>query len=272
MNLECENTTSTKRGVYLYRGSIIYLTRHHKAKLTNNWEFYVARFLPSWAGHVVFYYLAYIRPFVGDVHQPFNRFDDQGPNVDLNVAFAWQSGHRPIARATNYGLDGAFPTQLQPSLLRAYEWVSTRWHEFLRQGSKSASQPSSDKGTTRLGQASDDLGQRSPQVSLVQELRQQVTPPRSSPTLPIGLSPSETTSSHYHYLSIPPSVSDLILLRYPLNYHLPNLNGVNEPIRPRHLLNYHLANLNGSEAEVYMSTLVRIHQAISTLTPALTVR
>jgi hypothetical protein len=131
---------------------------------------------------------------VQDVHQPFNRFDDQGPDADLNVAFAWQSGHRPIARATNYGLDGAFPTQLQPSLLRAYEWVSARWHEFLRQGSKSASQPSSDKGTTRLGQASDELCQRSPQVSLVQELRQQVTPPRSSPTLPIVLSPSETTS------------------------------------------------------------------------------
>jgi hypothetical protein len=54
----------------------------------------------------------------------------------MNVVFAWQSGHRPIQRATTYGLDGAFPTQLQPALLRAYEWASTRWHEFLHQPSK----------------------------------------------------------------------------------------------------------------------------------------
>ncbi|KAJ5611429.1 hypothetical protein N7510_008148 [Penicillium lagena] len=69
LNLECENTTSTERGVYLYRGSVIYLTRHYKAKLTNNREFYVARFLPSRAGHIVFYYLAYIRPFVAMLQQ-----------------------------------------------------------------------------------------------------------------------------------------------------------------------------------------------------------
>ncbi|KAB8212659.1 hypothetical protein BDV33DRAFT_211083, partial [Aspergillus novoparasiticus] len=76
-----------------------------------------------------------------EVHRPFNRFDDKSLHADPNVAFAWQSGHRPIARALNYGLDGAFPTQLQPSLLQAYEWVSTRWHEFLGQGSKSTVRP-----------------------------------------------------------------------------------------------------------------------------------
>jgi hypothetical protein len=54
----------------------------------------------------------------------------------VNVAYAWQSGHRPLQRANTYGLDGAFPTHLQPSLLRVYEWVSTRWHEFLIQPSK----------------------------------------------------------------------------------------------------------------------------------------
>jgi hypothetical protein len=57
-------------------------------------------------------------------------------NTDLNVAPAWQSGHRPLQRGTTYGLDGAYPTQLQPALLRAYEWASTRWHEFLHQPSK----------------------------------------------------------------------------------------------------------------------------------------
>ena len=68
---------------------------------------------------------------VREVHVPFNRFDDRSHQADLNVAFAWQSGHRPLERGATYGLDGAFPSTLQPSLLRAYQWVSTRWHEFL---------------------------------------------------------------------------------------------------------------------------------------------
>jgi hypothetical protein len=64
----------------------------------------------------------------------------------VNVAYAWQSGHRPLQRANTYGLDGAFPTHLQPSLLRVYEWVSTRWHEFLIQPSKDS--PSSPVAST----------------------------------------------------------------------------------------------------------------------------
>lgn len=75
------------------------------------------------------------------MYLPFNRFDDRGPNADPNVAFAWQSRHRPIVRNSNYGLDGAFPTQLQPSLLRVYKWVSTRWHEFLGHDVESGSMP-----------------------------------------------------------------------------------------------------------------------------------
>ncbi|KAH7024319.1 uncharacterized protein B0I36DRAFT_294906 [Microdochium trichocladiopsis] len=67
---------------------------------------------------------------------PFNRYDDLGPNANINAIFAWQSSHRPLQRATTYGLDGAFPTQLQPSLIRIYEWASFRWHEFLHQPSR----------------------------------------------------------------------------------------------------------------------------------------
>ncbi|KAL5318142.1 hypothetical protein ACEPPN_013200 [Leptodophora sp. 'Broadleaf-Isolate-01'] len=63
---------------------------------------------------------------VQEVHKPFNRFDDVGARADQNVVFAWQSGHRPLQRGTTYGLNGAFPNQLQPALLRAYEWASTR--------------------------------------------------------------------------------------------------------------------------------------------------
>ncbi|KAL5371137.1 hypothetical protein DPSP01_014468 [Paraphaeosphaeria sporulosa] len=80
--------------------------------------------------------IAITEKHVKEVHQRFNRYDDRSPNADINVAFAWQSGHRPLQRANTYGLDGAFPTHLQPSLLRVYEWVSMRWHEFLHRADK----------------------------------------------------------------------------------------------------------------------------------------
>lgn len=80
--------------------------------------------------------IAITEKHVKEVHQRFNRYDDKSPGADINVAYAWQSGHRPLQRANTYGLDGAFPTHLQPALLRVYEWVSMRWHEFLRQASK----------------------------------------------------------------------------------------------------------------------------------------
>ncbi|KFZ16922.1 hypothetical protein V502_04827 [Pseudogymnoascus sp. VKM F-4520 (FW-2644)] len=63
--------------------------------------------------------------------KPFNRYDDHSANADPNVVFAWQSGHRPLERGMTYGLDGAFPSQLQPALLNIYEWASVEWHQFL---------------------------------------------------------------------------------------------------------------------------------------------
>ncbi|KAA8617310.1 DUF3505 domain-containing protein [Pyrenophora tritici-repentis] len=92
--------------------------------------------------------IAITEKHVKEVHQRFNRYDDKSPNADMNVAYAWQSGHRPLQRANTYGLDGAFPTHLQPSLLRVYEWVSTRWHEFLTQPSKDSPLPSSPSAGT----------------------------------------------------------------------------------------------------------------------------
>ncbi|OBT60212.1 hypothetical protein VE03_10258 [Pseudogymnoascus sp. 23342-1-I1] len=182
LDLEIQNGPSTKRGIYVWNGFVVYLTRHHKAKRSNNSEFYVVRFLPARLGHIMYKYLVYIRPFlsmlqrqrdsyfkevvptrllattevwglpansqlyrqltigitekhVQEVHKPFNRFDDVGARANRNVAFAWQSGHRPLQRATTYGLDGTFPARLQPALLRLYEWVSVQWHEFLHQPS-----------------------------------------------------------------------------------------------------------------------------------------
>ncbi|KAJ0139660.1 hypothetical protein HZ326_17414 [Fusarium oxysporum f. sp. albedinis] len=59
---------------------------------------------------------------VREVSRPFNRFDDRTDTADRGVVFAWSSGHRPLQRARTYGLDGAFPTHLQPQLLERYEW------------------------------------------------------------------------------------------------------------------------------------------------------
>jgi hypothetical protein len=217
-SLECQNGPSTQRGIYVWNGSVIYITRHHKAKRSTNREFHVVRFMPVQLGHVMYKYLVYIRPFtdmlrreqsssldmpigrllfqtsharnkpwdsgrltailkkataevwgkpinsqlyrqlsigiserhVREIHKPFNRYDDKGQDADLNVVFAWQSGHRPLQRGTTYGLDGAFPTKLQPTLLRAYEWASTRWHEFIHQPSKVMPQQNKTKATKSL--------------------------------------------------------------------------------------------------------------------------
>jgi hypothetical protein len=204
LGLECSNGWTTRRGIYAWKGSLMYVIRHHKTKRSTNREFNVVRFLPVQLGHSMYKYLVYIRPFldmlqrerapsrlvepspllfrggnalekpwpsarltailkkatgeawgqpvtsrlfrqlsigitekhVKEVHTPFNQYDDQGREADLNVVFAWQSGHRPLQRGTTYGLDGAFPHLMQPALLRAYEWASTRWHEFLHLPSK----------------------------------------------------------------------------------------------------------------------------------------
>ena len=63
--------------------------------------------------------------------RPFNRCDDKSADADIEVAFAWQSGHRPNQRGTNYGIDAAYPDSLQPALLRVYQWASREWHCFL---------------------------------------------------------------------------------------------------------------------------------------------
>ncbi|KAG7408489.1 hypothetical protein Forpe1208_v012076 [Fusarium oxysporum f. sp. rapae] len=206
LHILLRNCGTAERGLYVYNGFMIYLTRSHKAKRSTNREFVVARFLPIQVGHLVYKYLVYIRPFVDmlareqypyisecswymfryrfepdsspwaterltntikcytgkawgqsvtlrllrqlcigiaekhvrEVSRPFNRFDDRTDAADRGVAFAWQSGHRPLQRARTYGLDGAFPTKLQPQLLQLYEWVSVRWHEFLHMPSKLA--------------------------------------------------------------------------------------------------------------------------------------
>jgi hypothetical protein len=76
--------------------------------------------------------IAFTERHVQQNANPFNRFDDRTANADISVAFAWQSGHRPMQRACTYGLDGAFPDSLQPALLRVYKLISSAWHRFLQ--------------------------------------------------------------------------------------------------------------------------------------------
>ncbi|CAM1507683.1 Fc.00g073240.m01.CDS01 [Cosmosporella sp. VM-42] len=209
LSLWCENTEFGERGIYVHQGSLIYVTRHHKAKRSTNREFIVARFLPAEISHLLYKYCAFIRGFVNmldrernfagsnglrssallfraraasgskpwqtsqltkllkkvtttmwgypvhsqllrqlcigitekhvcEVYRPFNRFDDTSDDAHRNVVFAWQSGHRPLQRGRTYGLDGAFPTKLQPQLLDLHQCASTKWHEFLHLPSKLA--------------------------------------------------------------------------------------------------------------------------------------
>ena len=64
--------------------------------------------------------------------RPFNRYDDKSANADIEVAFAWQSGHSVNAIASPSLNWSAFPDSLQPALLRLYKWASRQWHGFLR--------------------------------------------------------------------------------------------------------------------------------------------
>ena len=79
------------------------------------------------------------------ISSPFNRYDDKGADAKIEVAFAWQSGHRPLQRGTSYGIDAAFPDSLQPALLRVYKWASEEWHRFL---DRSSDEPDIPKALT----------------------------------------------------------------------------------------------------------------------------
>ena len=48
--------------------------------------------------------------------------------------FPWQAGHQPRINVSVYGLDAAFPGQMQPALLRFYRHISQMWHHWLGLG------------------------------------------------------------------------------------------------------------------------------------------
>ena len=64
LTLEVNNGSIHPRGVFVYNGSMVYVTHYHKAQRNTNRQFHVARFFPLPASRWVFYYLVYIRRFV----------------------------------------------------------------------------------------------------------------------------------------------------------------------------------------------------------------
>lgn len=129
--------------------------------------------------------IAVTEKHVKQVSKPFNRYDDKTVAADIEVAYSWQSGHRPIQRGATYGIDGAFPDSLQPALLRVYRWASEEWQIFMNLGSvqrESQSTPRSQYGTKR--HASDTLDQRD------------TTRPRLEIPVPASSTPRQTTPSH----------------------------------------------------------------------------
>ncbi|KAH7248230.1 hypothetical protein B0J15DRAFT_562411 [Fusarium solani] len=192
LSLLCSNGELHPRGIYVYDRSMIYITRHHKAKRATNREFVVARFLPAQLGHILYKYLVYIRPFIDMLHRergsglsgeaavespllfreevvipsrpwqtgrltailkgatstvwgkPVNSRQFRQICIGVSEKHVRESGHRPLQRGATYGLDGAFPTKLQPQLLELYRWASSRWHEFLHLPSHAAHVPAAE--------------------------------------------------------------------------------------------------------------------------------
>jgi hypothetical protein len=59
--LECINTASSRRGIYIYNGRVIFYSPHHKSRHVIDRDFQVARALPEAVETPFFYYFVYIR-------------------------------------------------------------------------------------------------------------------------------------------------------------------------------------------------------------------
>ena len=84
------------------------------------------------------------------ISRPFDRNHDKSADAAITVAYAWQSGHRPVQRGTTHGINSAYPDSLQPALLEAYYWASMEWHKFI---SAPESAPNKPTGTSHLAKA-----------------------------------------------------------------------------------------------------------------------
>jgi hypothetical protein len=62
LSIECSNSRSSSRSVYIYQGRMMLVTRHSKARKSTNKEFQVARFLTKEDSQLLALYLIYVRP------------------------------------------------------------------------------------------------------------------------------------------------------------------------------------------------------------------
>jgi hypothetical protein len=65
----CWNGASSSRGLYMHEGSMMYITRHSKARRMTKQEFQVARYLPNKDSVALATYLIYIRPLTDMIHR-----------------------------------------------------------------------------------------------------------------------------------------------------------------------------------------------------------
>lgn len=76
--------------------------------------------------------IAITKRHIRSIAEPFDIHDDKSPHANpMEAAWSWQACHRPRQNGTSYAVDRAYPTRLQPELLRAYQWVSQEWHRWL---------------------------------------------------------------------------------------------------------------------------------------------
>jgi hypothetical protein len=61
-SIEHQNGSSTSRSTCVHAGSMVYITRYHKARYSSNREFHVVRFLPKPDSQLLATYLVYVRP------------------------------------------------------------------------------------------------------------------------------------------------------------------------------------------------------------------
>ena len=59
------------------------------------------------------------------------------PAAAIHKICAWQAGHSIEQEMGSYGLDGRYPTHLQPLLFDLYQGVSEAWHQWLEIGTPS---------------------------------------------------------------------------------------------------------------------------------------
>lgn len=182
-----------------------------------------------------------------EAHSPINQYDDRSLDADLNVAFAWQSGHRPLQRGITYGLDGAYPHQLQPALLRAYEWASTRWHEFIHQPSKKV--PCEGKTTFP---SNNYRGQkRRSSMSLLNQLnspprgskKRQKTSTTSMVVLPSSIGQSSLIDQHHSSLHLEGLVSIIH------QYHILVCRLCHIAVRPGNSIEHHFRGMHKLKGE-----------------------